>query len=166
MATYHGVRDGSPEELGETHVTVDGEPLPLRLDLYNHSPTGFEWAYNGSGPAQLALAILAHHFAQPGAVKLGSVRLGRGVTRIAESRIQKRGSLVASEVLSLTKKEAEALALRLHQDFKSQVVARFPRDGCWTLTTEQIRLALGPVTIDEALDDPEGFVDSMEESDG
>jgi hypothetical protein len=33
--------------------------LPLRLDLYNHSPTGFAWGYSGSGPAQLALAILA-----------------------------------------------------------------------------------------------------------
>ena len=33
--------------------------LPLRLDIDNHSPTGFEWGYGGSGPAQLALAILA-----------------------------------------------------------------------------------------------------------
>jgi len=36
-----------------------GEELPLRLDLHNHSPTGFEWGYNGSGPAQLALAVCA-----------------------------------------------------------------------------------------------------------
>ena len=35
------------------------EPLPLRLDLENHSPTGFAWGYDGSGPAQLALAILS-----------------------------------------------------------------------------------------------------------
>lgn len=42
-------------------VTVDGEPLDLRLELRNHSPTGFDWGYCGSGPAQLALAILAHH---------------------------------------------------------------------------------------------------------
>ncbi len=33
--------------------------LDSRLDLRNHSPTGFEWGYTGSGPAQLALAILA-----------------------------------------------------------------------------------------------------------
>src|SRR5580700_1453707 len=39
--------------------TVNGSPLPLRLDLWNHSPTGFEFGYGGSGPAQLALAILA-----------------------------------------------------------------------------------------------------------
>jgi hypothetical protein len=44
---------------------VDGvimRSLPLRLDLANHSPTGFEWGYGGSGPAQLALAILADVF--------------------------------------------------------------------------------------------------------
>ena len=28
-------------------------------DLVNHSPTGFGWGYGGSGPAQLALALLA-----------------------------------------------------------------------------------------------------------
>jgi Family of unknown function (DUF6166) len=48
---------------GQSLVTVcDGqksEPLPLRLDLANHSPTGFSWGYGGSGPAQLALALLA-----------------------------------------------------------------------------------------------------------
>ncbi|MGR9053826.1 MAG: DUF6166 domain-containing protein [Gammaproteobacteria bacterium] len=42
-------------------VTVDDRPLPLRLDLINRSPNGFEWGYLGSGPAQLALAILAYH---------------------------------------------------------------------------------------------------------
>jgi hypothetical protein len=40
-------------------VTGDGKKLDLRLDLFNHSPTGFEWGYGGSGPAQTALAILA-----------------------------------------------------------------------------------------------------------
>jgi hypothetical protein len=34
-------------------------PLPPRLDLFPHSPSGFCWGYGGSGPAQLALAILA-----------------------------------------------------------------------------------------------------------
>ncbi|WP_224215067.1 DUF6166 domain-containing protein [Natrinema longum] len=28
------------------------------LKLVNHSPSGFEWGYSGSGPAQLALALL------------------------------------------------------------------------------------------------------------
>lgn len=34
-------------------------PLPLCLQIRNHSPTGFAWGYEGSGPAQLALALLA-----------------------------------------------------------------------------------------------------------
>ncbi len=37
-------------------------PLAPRNDLWNHSPDGFAWGYGGSGPAQLALAILADHF--------------------------------------------------------------------------------------------------------
>lgn len=37
----------------------ESRPLPPRLDLMDHSPTGFEMGYAGSGPAQLALAILA-----------------------------------------------------------------------------------------------------------
>ena len=41
-------------------VTLAGKPLdPARsLQIVNHSPTGFAWGYAGSGPAQLALAIL------------------------------------------------------------------------------------------------------------
>ncbi|MDB5309118.1 MAG: hypothetical protein JWO38_3320 [Gemmataceae bacterium] len=33
--------------------------LPPRYDLRNHSPDGFEFGYAGSGPSQLALALLA-----------------------------------------------------------------------------------------------------------
>ena len=32
--------------------------VPLWLDQCNHSPTGFEWGYGGSGPAQLAWVLL------------------------------------------------------------------------------------------------------------
>lgn len=56
MKIYQGRRKGYVAE-----VTVDGRPLNPRLDLWNHSPTGFEWGYGGSGPAQLALALLADH---------------------------------------------------------------------------------------------------------
>ncbi len=56
MKSYSGRR--APD--GSAIVTrADGSELPPRLDLANHSPTGFEWGYGGSGPAQLALAILA-----------------------------------------------------------------------------------------------------------
>jgi len=68
MRTYRGYRryqvsaDGSAVS-AEAHVTVEVNgiirPLPPRLDIRNHSPTGFEWGYQGSGPAQLALALVA-----------------------------------------------------------------------------------------------------------
>ena len=35
-----------------------GRLLDWRLDLASHSPTGLEWGYVGSGPSQLALALL------------------------------------------------------------------------------------------------------------
>lgn len=40
-------------------IGQENDTLPPRLDLRNHSPDGFSWGYGGSGPAQLALAILA-----------------------------------------------------------------------------------------------------------
>ncbi len=58
MKTYTGRRDITE---GLCVVLVDGEPLDPRLDIRRHSPAGFEWGYAGSGPAQLALAILADH---------------------------------------------------------------------------------------------------------
>ncbi len=40
-------------------VYLNGELLSLEdsLKLFNHSPSGFNWGYHGSGCAQLALAI-------------------------------------------------------------------------------------------------------------
>ena len=57
MKTYVGGRS-----LDGAVVTVDGEQLAPRYDLKRLSPTGFEWTYEGAGPAQLALALLADHF--------------------------------------------------------------------------------------------------------
>ena len=56
MKTYAGGRS-----LAGAVVTVDGAPLDPRHDLRRLSPTGFEWTYEGAGPAQLALALLADH---------------------------------------------------------------------------------------------------------
>jgi len=59
MKVYSGRRDVN--RICHVLVIDDGgsRALDPRLDLDNHSPTGFEWGYGGSGPAQLALAILA-----------------------------------------------------------------------------------------------------------
>lgn len=98
---YRGKRlpiNGRIDTSCDTVVTViDGantKPLPWRLDLFNHSRTGLNWGYGGSGPAQLALALLAD--------VLGS----------------------------------DEMAVRLHQHFKNQVVARLA--DSWTLDAAEI----------------------------
>lgn len=90
---YYGMRRSPwpPLVLKTEHECSPAEPLELRLDLWNHSPTGFEWGYGGSGPAQLALAILAD----------------------------------ATEDASL--------AIRLHQDFKAEVVSKL-NSQVWALS--------------------------------
>ncbi|MBI5598408.1 MAG: hypothetical protein HY890_01570 [Deltaproteobacteria bacterium] len=56
MNNYEGRRKNN-------EVLANGLPLnpaPSQKLRY-HSPDGFNWGYAGSGPAQLALAILLHH---------------------------------------------------------------------------------------------------------
>lgn len=59
MKVYHGLRLG-PDTASEVEVIVTdahgpGKPLRHRV---RHSPTGFNWGYAGSGPADLARSIL------------------------------------------------------------------------------------------------------------
>lgn len=68
MTTYFIHREGEERALGEVtliakdvvrkreHKRIITPDRSLKVD--NHSPTGFEFGYGGSGPAQLALAIL------------------------------------------------------------------------------------------------------------
>jgi Family of unknown function (DUF6166) len=101
-------------------ATVNGRPLPLRTEIVNHSPTGFEFGYGGSGPAQLAVAILADHFE-------------RNPREVAEARALTRDP-------DATPRE---LARRHHQRFKSHVVAVVPSESAeWTLSTPDVATAL------------------------
>lgn len=122
--SYVGIRDRE----GRASVLVEErEGLVVRqtkLDprrsqkLWNHSPDGFEWGYGGSGPAQLALAILLD-------------ALGRGPF-VVNSRI-----LEACASMEY-KSTAEKLAVRLHQEFKFSRVVGFERDG-FRLKLEDVR---------------------------
>jgi hypothetical protein len=67
LTVYSGVRP-NPEHAGPLPVWVceareaggrkrELKPGPSQR-LFNHSPDGFQWGYGGSGPSQLALAIL------------------------------------------------------------------------------------------------------------
>jgi hypothetical protein len=64
MYTGKIINDGENKDVDRVVVNGKGKTLDLEasLKVVNHSPTGFCWGYNGSGPAQLALAILLDHF--------------------------------------------------------------------------------------------------------
>jgi hypothetical protein len=63
MYTGKIINDGPIKDV-ERIVEHDGKFInpSYSLRVVNHSPTGFCWGYGGSGPAQLALAILLEHF--------------------------------------------------------------------------------------------------------
>ena len=88
MKIYAGTREGYAAD-----VTVNGRPLNPRLDLWNHSPTGFEWGYGGSGPAQLALALLADHLGDDEE----AVELHQEFKRAVIAELPRRGWTLTSE---------------------------------------------------------------------
>ena len=61
VCTHEGVITPESQITGlENSVYIDGVLLPpdRSIKVTNHSPSGFAWGYGGSGPAQLALALL------------------------------------------------------------------------------------------------------------
>ena len=67
---------------GTTFVSVNGRPLDARPDLRNDSATTFDWGYDGHGaPAQLALAVLAHHFGDDSRARRSYESFLQGVIR-------------------------------------------------------------------------------------
>ena len=54
IRTPLGCTVGFNDDSGDVFPMIDP-----RFDLRMHSPDGFEWGYHGSGPCQLALALVA-----------------------------------------------------------------------------------------------------------
>lgn len=69
LPDYYGVVYKGTRPIGEAggpcsvmvYENSGAKPLPPCNEIRNHSPDGFNWGYAGSGPAQLALAIMCHH---------------------------------------------------------------------------------------------------------
>ena len=71
-AVYWGSMALERTPLGGFRVKVDNmelSPEPSQA-LVNHSPNGFNWGYGGSGPAQLALALLLDSVGEQQALEL------------------------------------------------------------------------------------------------
>mgnify|MGYP000848299483 FL=1 len=56
---YVGIPDGTVVVTSTRDRGKSETPLDPRFDLVRKSPTGFAWGFAGSGPHQLALALLA-----------------------------------------------------------------------------------------------------------
>jgi hypothetical protein len=124
---YEGHRDPASQQCSVSVLDLvsdgSGWALPPRNDLFNHSPDGFEWGYSGSGPAQLALAILAHHLVDENNHPPVLAALGL--------------SQLPPEDQMLGIKPNEYLAVVFHQNFKSRVIANLPKEG-WALDEDDI----------------------------
>lgn len=122
MRNYAGIRN----EDDACSVTVNGDPLAPRRDLFNHSPTGFEWGYGGSGPAQLALALMCDLLVnEPEALKVAKRLLGHA---------EPIAPMAGEEEFVITSDE---IAVRLHQRLKDAVVVGLPRAD-WRITSAEL----------------------------
>jgi hypothetical protein len=110
---YRGFR---PENVGGParvyRIIVEGgeedrqELTPGRSQkLFNHSPTGFQWGYSGSGCAQLALALLIDATGD----NYKALTLHQDFKREFVSRWGEKWQIAKSEILSWTKQH-EAMA--------------------------------------------------------
>lgn len=88
-------------------VTVNGQPLNPRLDIVEHSSTGFEWGFGGSGPAQLALAILADLYDKETALRYYQAFKDRVVSRLRPDKWR------------ITEAEVFAVVLEIEQAMQS-----------------------------------------------
>lgn len=87
-------------------------PLPLYLEVRRHSPSGFEWGYSGSGPAQLALALCIE--------VVGRVRAERAYQYVKDELIAPIGSdtwmLNGAQILAIVEAVERRVELAQHVD--------------------------------------------------
>jgi hypothetical protein len=111
MKIYTGTRISQGEvtvmvrTLAQDQETLNEKPL-YHVDY--HSPDGFEWGYGGSGPADLALSMLADHFKD------------------------EHGPVTKETIW-----QGDHPAVKHHQRFKKDFVAGFSK-GEWVMSSEQI----------------------------
>jgi hypothetical protein len=93
MKIYRGGRslEGAIVTVAEGEQTRRLDP---RYDLARLSPTGFEWTYEGAGPAQLALALLADHLGDSAA----ALRLYQPFMRAVVAELDNSWELTAAEI--------------------------------------------------------------------
>ncbi len=103
------------------------EPLKHRVI---HSPNGFEWGYEGSGPADLALSIMADWLGEDPTPK----ELSQGRLEITDEMFKAATS--EDEIQGLIDR-ASLWCVRYHQKFKHDFVAKMDKET-WKLEGGEI----------------------------
>lgn len=109
VKVYFTERDDDEHGRGEVHLyaELDDPAVDLHTEgvpqVVYHSPTGVEYGYAGSGPADLALSILAHFY------------------QIDADELAKKIRLAGPGPVDWT--EDERRAVQWHQAFKFRLVA-------------------------------------------
>ncbi len=75
-------------------VTVNGTPLDQQLQVAEFTDQGFEWAYSGDEPRQLALALLVDH----GIAAERAIALSRPFMLRVTSRLENCWQLSSAEI--------------------------------------------------------------------
>lgn len=78
----------------------------------HHSTAGYSWGYLGSGPADLALALMVNYYKRRGDKVTRKVRVFEG--------------------------EVDYRAFQFHQALKFGVVSKIPHDTAWVLTYDEL----------------------------
>jgi hypothetical protein len=94
---------------------IDGKTRTALRHIVVHSPTGFNWSYQGSGPSDLALSLLVDALGET----LQGTQQDRSVVHYARTRWQE-----------------ESRAWHLHHDFKRAYVAHW--GDRWRITQTEI----------------------------
>jgi len=119
MKTYRGYTD-TDETIGGPNGPVlvyEDDHAPYRLrHMIVHSPSGMARGFSGSGPADLALSILADY-------------LGEAAQVPAHERYD---HAIAEEI-------QQTRAWARHQEFKRQFIAPLDQGAGWTLTDAEVR---------------------------
>ncbi|HEV8711700.1 MAG TPA: DUF6166 domain-containing protein [Candidatus Binatia bacterium] len=108
MKTYVGVRNDPDPVTVEVHTSSRKRPL---RHIPFHSPSGFEWGFQGSGPADLALSILVDY-------------------------LKERPPYGGWKNRLFSKWTVHSKAWKYHQDFKRDFVAKW--SVAWMLHDQEI----------------------------
>jgi hypothetical protein len=145
MTIYRGSTNGVAGIHTVEVQAGNGSTVGMLTHHVRHSPDGFSWGYAGSGPADLARCLLIDHYGTHAWCE-GCGGSGQQVWSVEEDRFvafNPSRPYTAEESKSgggcpACHGELTSFPPSVYQAFTRAIIARFPRDGSWRLTSREI----------------------------